>query len=553
MASSYQKENCFSMFTPTTPHFFRTILDDTIRDRKLGIPRKFLKKYGNGLSSLISLTVPSGDTWHVQLTKSDGDDDDVWLQNGWQSFVEHYTLKRGHFLVFKYEGNNNFQVLIFDMSATEIEYPYISHTEDHKSDQGCQEPDQEETEAATPLHETPLDKKTREKSRKPSSRPRKKLKTTPTDKNKKDSEDVSGEGDQQTRVPRERRAFGAKEYDKALQRACTFISDNPFFVAAMQPSYINPGRKMCVPRDFTTKYLKENSGDITLCTSDGKTWPASYFRYISCNKYTKAILYNGWREFMRDNKLEAGDVCVFELINQTEILLKVVIFRVSEDSNCSSSLGGVNSLENAGSERLSTRRTTKSKHLGSLRPLTSHEKARAILKASDFKSENPFFKVVMQPAYLNDKCRLYIPCKFAEMYLDGNKGQVILQVPDRGTWTVKFSVNVMGSGQHKAQFYNTWKDFAHGNNLEVGDVCVFELINRKKRSFKVSIFSAASDGNASVSPQADDTRASQVHKSEAEDDFGNCHDTEGKFKPTKGLPCPLRRVFFISWFFYILN
>ena len=42
---------------------------------------------------------------------------------------------------------------------------------------------------------------------------------------------------------------------------------------------------------------------------------------------------------MRDNKLEVGDVCVFELIKQTEILLKVVIYRVSEDSNCHSSLG----------------------------------------------------------------------------------------------------------------------------------------------------------------------------------------------------------------------
>lgn len=521
------------MFTPETPHFFKIILEENIRDRKLGIPLKFWRKYGNSLSSLISLTVPSGDTWHVQLTKSDGDD--VWLQNGWQSFVEHYSLKHGHLLVFKYDGSCNFQVLIFDINGTEIEYPYITHIENHKNDEGCQEPyEEEEAEAVTPLqviheNETPSPQKTRKKSGKPCSRPRKKLKTTQTDNDQRDSEDVSGEKDQQTKVPRERSAFGAKEYDKALQRACNFKSDNPFFVVAMQPSYINPGRKMCIPRDFTTEFLKENLGDITLCTSEGKTWPANYWRYISCNKYTKAILYNGWREFRQDNKLEAGDVCVFELINRTEMLLKVVIYRVGEDSNCYSSLGGVNSSENAASKR-SRQRTKKSKHLCSMRPLTPLEKARAILRAGDFKSENPFFKVVMQPAYINPKHRVYIPYKFAETYLNGNKGQVSLQVPDGRTWTLKFSVDVMGSGQHKAQFHNNWADFAQDNNLEVGDVCVFELIDCQKGSFKVSIFSAASDANSSPSPQADDTRASQVSsdkctipETEADDDFGNFH------------------------------
>ena len=143
-----------------------------------------MRKYGNGLSSPLLLMVPGGATWHVELTESDGD---VWLQNGWQGFVEHYFLKRGHFLVFKYEGDCNFQVLIFDMSASEIEYPYISHTEDHKSDEECQEHNKEEAMAVTSLeilHGTPPRKKTREKSRPPCSHPHKKLRTTLTDKSK---------------------------------------------------------------------------------------------------------------------------------------------------------------------------------------------------------------------------------------------------------------------------------------------------------------------------------------------------------------------------------
>ncbi|XP_022740304.1 B3 domain-containing protein LOC_Os12g40080-like isoform X2 [Durio zibethinus] len=494
------------MFTPKTPHFFKIILEAAIRDRRLGIPRKFVRKYGNGLSSPVVLMVPGGATWHVELTKSDGV---VWLQNGWQEFAEHYSLKYGHLLVFRYEGNCKFQVLIFDMSASEIEYPYISYIEDHQSDEECQKPDKEEAETDTfdeNLYETLPHKKTRKKSRPPCSLPRKKLRTTPTDKR-----------GLQTKVPRERHAFGANEYDKALQRASSFTLDNPFFV--------------CIPTDFTTRFLKENLGDVTLCTLDGKTWSAQYWRYISRNKYIKAILYNGWREFMQYNKLEAGDVCVFELIRQTEILLNVVIYRVRQDTSCCSKLCGISFSANASNGRLSTQRNTKSKHLCMMRPLTSHEKARATLRASNFKSENPFFKVVMQLRYLKDRCSLSIPYKFVKRYLDEKKDQVILQVSDGRTWIVKFSVKVFTCGQHKAEFYHAWRAFARDNNLEVGDVCVFELINHNKTSFKVSIFPAAPGADFSLSSQGNSSCAAQLTAPR--------YQASGqKTKPSNCLPCP---------------
>ncbi|TYH37960.1 hypothetical protein ES332_D12G077100v1 [Gossypium tomentosum] len=524
------------MFASKTPHFFKIILEATIRDKKLGIPRKFVRKYGKGLSSSVLLTVPSGDTWHAQLTKSDGV---VWFQNGWQAFAEYYSLQYGHFLVFRYEGNGKFLVLIFDMSASEIEYPCKSHIEDHNSDdQVCLKLVKKEAKDDTcdgTLYETPPCKETRKKkkkkrSRPPCSKPPKKLKTTQKDKNEKDWEDEStSEDDMQTKVPRDEHAFGVIEYDKALQRASSFRSENPFFLVIMQPSYINPGRKMCIPKEFTMKFLKENLGDLTLCTSEGKTWSTQYWRYISRNKYTKAIIHIGWRQFMLDNNLEAGDVCVFELISQTESMLKVIIYRVRQDTSCSSPLGGINSSENGGNVNSSTLGSTESNHDCLMRPMTPVEKARAILKASNFKSKNPFFKVVMQPRYLILRCSLGIPYKFVKRHLDEEKEEAILRVSDGRTWVVKFTVKVFTGGQHKAEF-STWRAFARDNNLEVGDVCVFELINRHENSFKVSIFSAAPGANSSLSPQADDAEASQVASKnclvpriEADDDFGNCY------------------------------
>ncbi|MBA0562498.1 hypothetical protein Golob_007537, partial [Gossypium lobatum] len=304
----------------------------------------------------------------------------------------------------------------------------------------------------------------------------------------------------------------------------------------MQPSYINPGRKMCIPKNFTMKFLTRDLGDLTLCTSDGRTWSAQYLCYMTRNKYTKATIHIGWRQFMLDNNLEAGDVCVFELISQAEIMLKVTIYRVRQDASCSSPLGGINSLENGDNVSSSTPGSTESKHHCSIRSLTPHEKARAIQKASNFKSKNPFFKVVMQPRYLTIRCSLSIPYKFVNQYLDEEKEEAILRVSDGRTWVVKFAVKVVTGGQHKAEFSHTWRSFARDNNLEVGDVCVFELINRNENSFKVSIFSEAPGANSSLSPQADDAIASQVAskdflvpKVEVDDDFGKCY--AGNFSP----------------------
>ncbi|GMJ07957.1 REPRODUCTIVE MERISTEM 39, REDUCED VERNALIZATION RESPONSE 1 [Hibiscus trionum] len=442
-------ENNNSMFTPKTPHFFKIILESTIRNKKLGIPKKFEKKYGNKLSNSVLLSVPSGDTWRVELTKSDGV---VWLQNGWQDFFVFYSLQKGHLLLFKYEGNDKFQVVIFDMSTSEIEYPCKSHIRDHTSgEQVCRQLVKEEAKddiGDEIVHEIPPTKEiTKKKPQASCSKPRKKQKISKKVKNEDDCEDLpNGEEDLQTEVP---------GYANALLRARAFKSENPFFLVTMQPSYIEPGRKICIPKDFSLKFLKEKTDDLTLCNSGGKTWPARYWRYITSHKYTKTTIHIGWEPFMQENNLKAGDVCVFELISQTEIKLKVLIYR--QDTSGSFPLESKQNL-----------------------------KAIALQRAGNFKSIHPFFKVVMQPIYLY-RNSLNVPYKFVREHLDEEKTKAVLQVADGRTWNVKFTVNVLTGGQRKAEFY-PWRTFAWDNNLGRGDVCVFELINRHENAFKVSIF-----------------------------------------------------------------
>ena len=65
--------------------------------------------------------LPNGAEWKVELTKGDCD---VWLQKGWDEFTKHHSINLGHLLVFRYEGNSHFFVLIFEPSATERDYPF---------------------------------------------------------------------------------------------------------------------------------------------------------------------------------------------------------------------------------------------------------------------------------------------------------------------------------------------------------------------------------------------------------------------------------------------
>ncbi|KAF8019933.1 hypothetical protein BT93_G0579 [Corymbia citriodora subsp. variegata] len=104
--------------------FFKIILSNTLESGKLGIPKSFLRRYGKDLSNSVLLQVPGGSTWTVGLEKQN--DDMVLLWKGWREFTEYYSIGHGHLIVFKYEGNSSFRIIIFDKSASEIDYSLSS-------------------------------------------------------------------------------------------------------------------------------------------------------------------------------------------------------------------------------------------------------------------------------------------------------------------------------------------------------------------------------------------------------------------------------------------
>jgi hypothetical protein len=75
------------------------------------IPEKFSNHLKKKLPENVFLKGPSGGTWQVELTT---DDDTMFFKNGWEEFVKDHFLEEKDLLIFKYNRESCFEVLIFD-------------------------------------------------------------------------------------------------------------------------------------------------------------------------------------------------------------------------------------------------------------------------------------------------------------------------------------------------------------------------------------------------------------------------------------------------------
>ncbi|MBA0707038.1 hypothetical protein Golax_019120 [Gossypium laxum] len=127
-----------------------------------------------------------------------------------------------------------------------------------------------------------------------------------------------------------------------------------------------------------------------------------------------------------------------------------------------------------------------------IQQLKPHEKDDALERASKtFKSENPFFLVVMQPSYVglshSKGYRLAIPANFVRKHLMKKLCSITLCNSSGKTWIVTFKNYQIGK-KRTSYLLTGWGTFVHDNNIRVGDACAFELINSIEISFNVVIY-----------------------------------------------------------------
>ncbi|CAN0853904.1 B3 domain-containing transcription factor VRN1 [Linum grandiflorum] len=519
------------MFKVKTPRFCKIILEDTARIGKLRVPNAFAAEHGAELPNTAVLNLPNGSEWKVRVLRSGRK---IWFHTGWREFAQFNSLAHGHFLVFQYDSCGHFLVLIFDMSCTEIDYKTKEVARAVK--QECVIVD----ESDVPLNDQIPSPKTREKPPLRSPKPHK-LRRTENEKGKfvRNSETNDHTIDNQAK----NQMFGSRkllinaEKASVVSRAnACFKSENPFFLLAMQPSYVCSKWRVNLPVQFIMTHLKRKRGNIVLQVSDGRVWSVEYIIADSSRQLRAYFNYKGWTPFARGNSLNVGDVCAFELVKGgTEPILNVVIFRATQDlpNHCSSPLGvanrpnAVKPKKSLISPQLMIRRSEKKPRfvsnsetlankqvirkmtgdhslgeslkdkLAQKLTLTPAERTRALARATAaFKTENPSFLLAMQPSYVGTKLKAspLLPLNFVVRNLEWKRGDFVLQVPDGRLWTVEYSV-VDNGGQVRASFgFKSWTRFSRENSLKVGDVCAFELVKSGvEPKFNVFIFRATDD------------------------------------------------------------
>lgn len=179
---------------------------------------------------------------------------------------------------------------------------------------------------------------------------------------------------------------------------------------------------------------------------------------------TRPKFHRGWKEFVKENRLEVGDVCAFELINHTKITFNVEIFRNAQDAET------VPISAKDGPQEKSTKHTS--------RPTRT---ASASQRFASFKSENPFVLITIPPSCIY---QLTLPYLFVVKHIKQDVVNLTLENGDK-RWPVQV---LLYPENQAATLSGGWRAFARENAVKVRDMCALELINREDAVLRVIFF-----------------------------------------------------------------
>ncbi|CAI0403171.1 unnamed protein product, partial [Linum tenue] len=120
-SSSWEEDMYWTHFKFT--HFFRLLHAGF--HRTLALPNKFSGRLKSKLPETVTLTGPSGANWTIRLTTTTSAADaqsTVCFSRGWSEFAADNSLQVDDLLVFKYNGESRFDVLILE-TQTSCENP----------------------------------------------------------------------------------------------------------------------------------------------------------------------------------------------------------------------------------------------------------------------------------------------------------------------------------------------------------------------------------------------------------------------------------------------
>eukprot|EP00252_Welwitschia_mirabilis_P018137 TRINITY_DN40365_c0_g1_i1.p1 TRINITY_DN40365_c0_g1~~TRINITY_DN40365_c0_g1_i1.p1 ORF type:complete len:350 (-),score=29.57 TRINITY_DN40365_c0_g1_i1:145-1194(-) len=209
----------------------------------------------------------------------------------------------------------------------------------------------------------------------------------------------------------------------------------------------------------------------------GQIWPLK----LSLKEFT---LVKGWSHFVASNPLlRAGDILLFTHLSRSHFVLRVFsqsqghdgvekFFQIAPENEKDKRKKQIVPI------RFRERRTPCSSPCNIIR-FPSQQIAYAPL--SQAANCHPQFELALPTSAVSGTCRLNIPLSFSRHWLPNEAAKFKLWFPDHDeTWWVTYQVHEQFRGFR-------WRRCALRNNLNVGDRCVFRLIDKTHYIFEVKI------------------------------------------------------------------
>ncbi|CAL4905510.1 unnamed protein product, partial [Urochloa decumbens] len=448
--------------------FFKVMSVSNFKN-KLTIPQKFVSNVGEQISEEVQLEVPNGKTYRVKLDK---EQNDLVLGSGWANFASAYELNQGDFLVFTLTGHSHFKVRIFDSTTCEKELSCVlMDSTPYKQERSIS-------------HDNPMQPPTRKRSAEhcvgSSSHLRKTSKMSPTNSpSRKSTEDVD--------IIEPMNSFGFQKSWLVFPLGCNLtceqkakidaleqkiISQIPLYITAMDMTSMYGGL-LAISKDYAVKYLLDQNGTIILSQLDGsKTWSIT----LDINTAGSYALSTGWLDFIRDNSLREGDICVFEPSKSKRRV--TLIFHPLEKIARPKSPGYVPS------SRSPAHGVTEPGYIAPrFTILTDQQNHQVEEKVRAIRSPYHLFLLMVQASNIGKSCTMAFCSEYAKKYLQGGHDTITLLCPKKtDTWEAEIEIT-----NNRPNLRRGWRQFASDNELKLGDICLFELMESKDLTMTVHI------------------------------------------------------------------
>ncbi|CAJ2664498.1 unnamed protein product [Trifolium pratense] len=414
------------------PQFHRIIL----QDKNLKIPKKYVEKFWKGISNPIFLRFPNGVQQEIFWVKKSNSE--IWFQKNWDQFAK--SLKYGNLLTFKYIGESCFKVKIFCANALEINYSNIKSIVDEEQVVEAAEKEAKEIVEVSDESEIYMQAQRIGNCKRKFNTP---IDLDSTQKN------LSG---------RNREGKVKKAKKGSTTSAVINMRDNnqnPFFEVIMPKSYVN-GDFFRIPTEFSIEHLNNFYGIATLFVGEEMAMEVN-MRFNNKNK--ASFIGTGWKLFSEKYNLQVDDVCKFVMTQREPLFFTIIINRATNRLNPEKFLGykeGI-SCDNNAAKRKDTGGSS-----------SSCPKVHFFYGDRDVMKSNTF-KVLV-----NGKIP-FVPKEF--MKKGCRQHDVVLKMGGK-SWLVKVK---------SCKFDKGWSQFVKECKIEIGDTCLFELIDDKKFVFQVTI------------------------------------------------------------------